>query len=79
MTQTIEAVFEDGVFRPVDPPHFTLVKGQRVRLQLETDEPERNPLTLLMHVLDGLSEEEKDEVEKEILNRRPLFGDRSSI
>jgi hypothetical protein len=35
------------------------------------------PLELAMHVYDGLSEEQIDELEKIILDRRNFFGDRA--
>ena len=38
---TVEAVYQDGVFKPVGP--VTLPENQRVRLQVEPVEPARPP------------------------------------
>ncbi len=66
MSETIEAVYEKGLFRPTAVLHETLRDGQRVRLIIETDSATATPLDLALHVYDGLSEQEIDEVEEAI-------------
>lgn len=72
MTQTCEAIYENGVFRPVRDLPTSIVEGQRVRLVVETDEA-TDVLRLAAQVYDGLSDEQVREVESIALNRRDLF------
>jgi predicted DNA-binding antitoxin AbrB/MazE fold protein len=74
--QVIEAVFQDGAFRPIQPVDFPISEGQHVRLSIEPGGPTKSPLDLLTSLYDGLSEQEIDEIEKIILDRRPFFGPR---
>lgn len=73
MKHSVEAVFEHGSLKLLET--VDLREGQRVRVDLHTEEPE-DPLEILADVYDGLSEREIEEVEDAILNRRSLFGDR---
>jgi predicted DNA-binding antitoxin AbrB/MazE fold protein len=74
----LEAVFENGTFRLLEPSAVTLVDGQHVRLTVETGETSDDALALAERVYDGLSEEEIDEVERISLDRRKFFGNRTS-
>src|SRR3989442_4161910 len=59
----VDAIFQNGVFKPVSPPE--LREGERVRLTIER-EAQATPediLTLTSRVYEGLSEEEIAEVE----------------
>ncbi len=69
MTHTVEAVFENGTFRPIDP--IELSNGQHVKLVIEV--AENDPLALVQEVYSGLSEEDIDEIEKVILDRGNFF------
>lgn len=69
MTQNIEAVYEGGAFRPLQPEKVIAHEGERVKLVIES-KPLPKVLELAMHMYDGLSEEEIDEIEKVILDRR---------
>lgn len=69
MTHTVEAVFENGAFRPIDP--VTLDDGQHVKLSIEIKKSD--PLALIQDVYTGLSEADIDEIEKVILDRREFF------
>lgn len=77
----IEAVYENGVFRVLNPEVVEMAEGQRVKLTVE-EEPEKPKLSpeetleLLGSVYNGLTEEEIDEIEEIILDRRPFFGER---
>lgn len=73
MKHSVDAVYERGSLKLLEP--VDLEEGQRVRVELHTEEPE-DPLEILAGVYDGLSEQEIDVVEDAILNRRPLFGGR---
>ena len=77
MTHTLEAVFENGIFRLLEAPTVPLVDGQRVRLTVETEEMPDDILTLAERVYDGLSEEEIDDVERISLDRHAFFGERA--
>jgi predicted DNA-binding antitoxin AbrB/MazE fold protein len=71
---TVDAVFENGVFRPVEHPN--LAEGQRVRLIVESV-PKASPadvLQLARRVYEGLSASDIDEVEDMARHRR-LFDD----
>lgn len=73
MKHSLDAVYEHGSLKLLEA--VDLQEGQRVRVDLHTEEDE-DPLEILANVYDGLSEPEIEEVEDAILNRRPLFGGR---
>jgi predicted DNA-binding antitoxin AbrB/MazE fold protein len=73
MSETVEAVYEKGVFRPVAPLHGALQDGQRVRLLVEPELAAETALDLALHVFDGLSEAEVDEIEAVIQRRGDYF------
>lgn len=65
MKQTIDAVFENGSFRPVDNPALPFSQGQRVRLIVEDPrESQEDLIELATQVFDGLSDKEVDEIEQ---------------
>jgi predicted DNA-binding antitoxin AbrB/MazE fold protein len=76
--ETLEAVYENGVFRPLKLPKIT--EGQQVRLIVEETSRMRTEdiLNLAAQVYQGLSEEEIAEIEKIALDRRNFFGDRTN-
>jgi predicted DNA-binding antitoxin AbrB/MazE fold protein len=61
---TVEAIFEDGVFKPVE--RHEIPEGEHVQLTVETTtRPEReDPLELAARVYRGLRLEEIDEIER---------------
>ncbi|HAA28862.1 MAG TPA: hypothetical protein DCE56_15730 [Cyanobacteria bacterium UBA8553] len=70
MKQTLEAIYENGVFRPLKS--LKLSEGQQVWLMVETN-LERTPedmLNLAAQVYQGLSDEQVDEIEQIALNMR---------
>jgi predicted DNA-binding antitoxin AbrB/MazE fold protein len=67
-----EAVYENGVFRPLNPLSPSLIEGQRVRLSVETVSPEQI-LELASKVYEGLSAEEIEEIEEIALDRSHFF------
>lgn len=73
---TIDAVYEHGVFRALDPQAVKLSEGQRVRLVVEIADEALDSLELLGQMYDGLSEEQINEIDKIVLDRSDFFGDR---
>ncbi len=78
MTQTLEAVFENGTFRLLEPPAVPLIEGQHVRLTVETEVALDDILALAEQVYADLADDEVDEVERIALDRRTFFSDRTS-
>ncbi|MBA2669850.1 MAG: antitoxin family protein [Gemmatimonadetes bacterium] len=78
MTQTFEAVFENGIFRLLEKPAVSLRDGQHVRLTVETEVTPGDVLALAEQVYAGLSDEEVDDVDQIALDRRSFFGDRTA-
>lgn len=74
-TETIEAIFEHGTFRLIQPPTIPLRDGQRVRLVVETEEAPDMILALAASVYEGLSAQDIAEVEQIALQRGDFFGD----
>ena len=77
MMQTVDAVFENGVLRPLS--ELPLTHGQQVRITVEPKTQRPIPsvdqtarvLELARKVYEGLTAEEIDEIEKAI-QRRPF-------
>lgn len=70
MAQTIEAVYEQGVFKPLQP--VELAEGQKVMLSVEPEKRRLAPdemLALAHKVYEGLSEEDIAEIEAIALDR----------
>ncbi|HEX8367217.1 MAG TPA: antitoxin family protein [Pyrinomonadaceae bacterium] len=77
MTQTIEAIYQNGMFKPLNPVSEEIAEGEMVEItikdkRLSPDEM----LKLAGQVYEGLSEEDIDEIEKIALDRANFFGDR---
>lgn len=70
-TQTIEAIYENGTFRPIDPLDGSIDEGQHVQLTVRvvTGADGEDPLGMLTNFWDGMSEEEIEEVESIMLDR----------
>lgn len=74
MTQTLDAVFEDGSFKPVDNGSLPFSEGQRVKLIVEVPaESDDDLIELAGRVYEGLSDKEVDEVERLALDRSNFF------
>lgn len=74
----VEAVYERGVFRVLNPETVDLPEGQYVRLAVETTQSSEpvDSLELLGSMYDGLSDAEVNRIESIILDRNNFFGDR---
>ena len=75
--QTIEAVYQNGMFRPLKPMLEEIEEGETVEIiikdkKLSPDEM----LKLAGQVYEGLSEEDIEEIERIALDRSNFFGDR---
>jgi predicted DNA-binding antitoxin AbrB/MazE fold protein len=65
MSQTLEAVFEDGTFKPVGNGSLPFSEGHRVQLTVEVPaETQDDLLGLAGRVYEGLSDKDIDEVER---------------
>jgi predicted DNA-binding antitoxin AbrB/MazE fold protein len=75
--EELQAVFENGVFRPLRPPRIR--EGEAVTLLVRSfDETEPDELlSAARAVYDGLTEKEVTEVEAAALDRGSFFGDRT--
>ena len=77
MTQTIEAIYQNGMFKPLKPMSEEIEEGETVEIiikekRLSPDEM----LELAGKVYEGLSEEDINEIERIALDRSNFFGDR---
>ncbi len=75
MTQTIEAIYQNGMFKPLSPISEEISEGKKVKLVVETEE-ESPIIKLAENFYEGLSEEDIDEIEGITLDRSNFFGDR---
>ena len=77
MTQTIEAIYQNGMFKPLNPVSEEIAEGKKVEITINDKKlsPEEM-LELASQVYEGLSEEDIDEIEKIALDRSNFFGDR---
>lgn len=75
MTQIIEAIYQNGIFKPLNPILEDITEGEKVKLVVETEEI--NPIMKLAeNFYEGLSQEDVEEIEKVALDRSNFFGDR---
>ena len=75
--QLIEAVFENGVLRPLTEIQPPLPEGQRVRLLVETEEALPRALELATRVYDNLTGHEIEEIERIALDRSRFIEPRN--
>jgi len=75
--QTLKALYENGVFRPLEKPK--LAEGQSVQLTIDTTNPfsPQEMLQLAAEVYEGLSETDVDEIEEIALKRDYVFSDKT--
>lgn len=73
MQQTVEAVYENGIFRPLKVPKLS--EGQEVQLIIKSkDKMEPNQmLQLASEVYQGSSVEQIQDIEQIALNRQSFF------
>lgn len=75
--QTLKAIYENGVFRPLEKPDLN--EGESVKITVETTTPftPQEMLKLAAEVYEGLLETDIDEVEEVALKRDNFFADQS--
>jgi hypothetical protein len=77
MRQSVEAIYESGGFRVIDPADLQLFEGQKVRLIIEPPaQSSISPLDLAAQVYEGLSDSQVEEIERIALDRSDFFGER---
>jgi len=76
MQHAIDAIYENGMFRPLHRERLAITEGKRVRITVD-DEGDPEALRLAVSVYDGLSDGEITEIEGIALDRRSFFGRRS--
>jgi predicted DNA-binding antitoxin AbrB/MazE fold protein len=69
MVKVLEAVYEDGVLKPLGDPGLTEHQRVVLEIQLPSKAGEESALEAWQRVYEGLSEEEIAEVEAIALNR----------
>ena len=74
--QYIDAIFENGLFRPLQPLRVDVRDGEHVRLRIE-DQPSATAIELAGDVYDGLSKSEIEEIERIALDHSDFFGPRN--
>ncbi len=75
--QTIEAIYQNGMFKPLKPVSENISEGETVEITIK--EKRLSPdemLELASRVYEGLSDEDINEIEKIALERSNFFGDR---
>jgi predicted DNA-binding antitoxin AbrB/MazE fold protein len=77
MKRSIDAVYENGAFRPLHPDALAVSDGQRVRITVD-DGLEPDLLRLAARVYDGLSAQDIEDIENIALDRGNFFGTRSA-
>jgi predicted DNA-binding antitoxin AbrB/MazE fold protein len=79
--QTIDAVYERGTLRILQPEKVDLEEGQQVRIIVEATQSsdEEDLLEAMFHFFDDLPKEEVQEIQKIILDRHGFFGDRAAV
>jgi predicted DNA-binding antitoxin AbrB/MazE fold protein len=75
--ETIEAVYEDGSFRPISPVDIDLTEGQKVRLVVEPIEKPEDVLAIAAEVYEGMTEEQIASIERHSRRREDFFEERS--
>ena len=77
MSKIIEAVYENGVFRPLEP--VLLPDGEHVQVRVPEGLPSRQERLAALEAFEAMGEEltkEQWEVFEEAVQRRPWFGGR---
>jgi predicted DNA-binding antitoxin AbrB/MazE fold protein len=73
-SSTVEAVFENGIFRPLISLEFLIREGQHLKISIETTNCPDDILNLATSVYSGLSELQINEIEQIALDRTHFFN-----
>ena len=77
MSKIIEAVYENGVFRPLEP--VVLLEGEHVQVRVPEGPPTQHERLAALEAFEAMGEEltkEQWDVFEEAVQRRPWFGGR---
>ena len=77
--QTIETIYENGVFRPLGAASLPFVEGDRVLVTVDapSSETAADVLALAADVYSGLSDDEIREIERVAFDRTSFFSPRN--
>jgi len=67
--QSIDAVYEKGIFKPVKQTEINIPEGKKVKIIIDTEENSEDLLKQITSIYDGMTEEEIEEIEKIALDR----------
>ncbi len=77
MTQTITAIYQNGIFKPITPLSEEITEGREVILSIKTREESANEIMKAAeNFYEGLTESEVAEIENVMLDRSNFFGNR---
>lgn len=76
--QIIDAIYEDGTFKPINGGELPLTPGQHVRIVFDEVAESAETLKLAGEVYEGLSEDEIAEIEAIAFDRSRFFDDRTT-
>ncbi len=77
MTQTIEEVYQNGMFKPLKPISEEIEEGKTVEITIKEKRlSSEEMLELAGKFYEGLSDEDIEEIERITLDRSNFFGDR---
>lgn len=74
MARTVEAIFEEGVFKPLSPLNISEHKRIKLIIEDESEEPS-DILSLASMVYNGFSPEDIVDIEKVVLDRTRFSRD----
>ncbi|MDJ0616352.1 MAG: antitoxin family protein [Calothrix sp. MO_192.B10] len=75
--QTLKAIYENGVFRPLEKPNLNEGESVKITVESTTSFTPQEMLKLAAEVYEGLLETDIDEIEELALQRDNFFGDKS--
>jgi predicted DNA-binding antitoxin AbrB/MazE fold protein len=78
MRETLDAVYQKGVFKPARRPNLPEGKKVRITVEPEPSRPKEDLLALAAAILEGLSERELEQFRGIALDRRDFFGESAS-
>lgn len=77
MTQKIEAIYQNGIFKPITPVSDEISEGEEVIIDIKSKEESANEIMKLAeNFYEGISDEDIEEMEKVMLDRSNFFGGR---
>ncbi len=77
MSQTVEAIYQNGMFKPIKPMLEEISEGEKVIINIKSKEENANEIMKLAeNFYEGMSEKDINEVEKVMLDRSNFFGGR---